>query len=97
MLKSGKAAGRKSLYYHYYEYPAEHAVRRHYGVRTSRYSLMHFYNDIDEWELYDLKKDPQQMRNIYGQPGTERLTKRLIKELHRLQDFYDDPIETTLH
>lgn len=97
MLKSGKAAGRKSLYYHYYEYPAEHAVRRHYGVRTSRYSLMHFYNDIDEWELYDLKKDPQQMHNIYGQPGTERLTKRLIKELHRLQDFYDDPIETTLH
>ena len=97
MLKSGKDSGRKSLYYHYYEYPAEHAVRRHYGVRTSRYSLMHFYNDIDEWELYDLKKDPQQMHNIYGQPGTEKLTRRLLKELHRLQEFYDDPIESTLN
>lgn len=40
-----------------HQYPAEHCVRRHYGIRTERYSLMHFYNDIDEWELFDLKKD----------------------------------------
>lgn len=93
----GRGDGRgRSLYYHFYEYPAEHSVCRHYGVRTSRYSLMHFYNDIDEWELYDLKKDPLQMHNIYGEPGTERLTKRLLKELHRLQEKYDDPIESTL-
>ena len=64
---------RKSLYYHFYEYPAEHAVRRHYGVRTERYKLMHFYNDIDCWELYDLQEDPMEMHNIYGQPGTERV------------------------
>lgn len=83
---------RKSLYYHYYEYPAEHSVCRHYGVRTGRYSLIHFYDDIDEWELYDLKKDPGQMRNIYGQKGTERLTRRLKDELWRLQVQYDDSI-----
>ena len=83
---------RKSLYYHYYEYPAEHAVRRHYGVRTARYSLMHFYNDIDEWELFDLKKDPQQMHNLYGQRGMEKITEKLRKELVRLQRQYDDPI-----
>ncbi|MCF0176443.1 MAG: DUF4976 domain-containing protein, partial [Bacteroidales bacterium] len=83
---------RQALYYHYYEYPAEHAVRRHYGVRTERYSLMHFYNDIDEWELFDLSEDPQQMHNIYGKPGTEGTVTRLREELVRLQKLYDDPI-----
>ena len=80
------------MYYHYYEYPAEHAVRRHYGVRTKRYSLIHFYGDIDAWELYDLKKDPEQMHNIYGQKGTEKLTKHLKAELLKLQEQYNDPI-----
>jgi arylsulfatase A-like enzyme len=83
---------RKALYYHYYEYPAEHAVKRHYGVRDSRYKLMHFYNDIDEWELYDLKKDPHEMNNIYGKPGTAGITKRMMKELWDLQVQYNDPI-----
>lgn len=80
---------RKSLYYHFYEYPGEHAVRRHYGVRTQRYSLIHFYNDIDTWELYDLEKDPMQMNNIYGKKGTEKLTKKLKNELKRLEKLYD--------
>ena len=83
---------RKSLYYHYYEYPAEHSVCRHYGIRTKRYTLIHFYNDIDSWELYDLKKDPEQMHNIYGKPGTEKLTKNLKKQLLQLQVQYNDPI-----
>ncbi len=83
---------RKSLYYHYYEYPAEHAVRRHYGVRTERYKLMHFYQDIDAWELYDLQEDPTEMHNLYGQPGTEELTKELKAELESLQVQYDDPV-----
>ncbi|MCH5181043.1 MAG: sulfatase [Prevotellaceae bacterium] len=84
---------RKSLYYHYYEYPAEHSVKRHYGVRTERYKLIHFYNDIDTWELYDLQADPHEMHNIYGQPGTEKVTKELRRELLRLQKQYDDPIQ----
>lgn len=83
---------RKSLYYHYYEFPAEHAVRRHYGVRTERYKLMHFYQDIDAWELYDLKEDPMEMNNLYGKAGTEELIKQLKTELERLQVQYDDPI-----
>lgn len=83
---------RKSLYYHFYEYPAEHAVRRHYGVRTERYKLIHFYNDIDCWELYDLKEDPSEMHNIYGQPGTETITANLKEELLKLQVQYNDPI-----
>ncbi len=80
---------RKSLYYHFYEYPGEHSVCRHYGVKTDRYALIHFYNDIDAWELYDLKKDPMQMNNIYGKKGTEKLTRKLKKELERLERKYD--------
>ena len=59
---------RNALYYHFYEYPAEHMVKRHYGVRTDRYKLIHFYNDIDMWELYDLQSDPMEMHNIYNEP-----------------------------
>ena len=83
---------RKSLYYHYYEYPAEHNVRRHYGVRNERYKLIHFYNDVDEWELYDLKTDPTEMHNLYGRPGMEKVTREMKKELLRLQVQYDDSI-----
>ena len=97
LLEGKKPANwRQSLYYHYYEYPAEHSVCRHYGIRTKRYSLMHFYNDINAWELYDLKKDPDQMHNIYGKPGTEKLTKNLKKQLLQLQVQYDDPIRLKL-
>ena len=87
---------RTSLYYHFYEYPAEHAVKRHYGVRTDRYKLIHFYNDIDVWELYDLQNDPMEMHNIYNEPGNEALIDSLKIELNKLQEQYDDPIETEL-
>ena len=85
---------RKSLYYHYYEYPAEHAVKRHYGVLYKNYKLIHFYRDIDAWELYDLKNDPHELHNIYGQKGTEKITRELRRELLRLQKQYDDPIRS---
>lgn len=97
LLKGEKPADwRKSLYYHFYEFPAEHMVKRHYGVRTDRYKLIHFYNDIDEWELYDLKEDPTEMHNIYGQPGYEKITEDLKAELVKLQTQYKDPIEQKL-
>lgn len=83
---------RKSLYYHFYEYPAEHMVKRHYGVRTDRYKLIHFYNDIDEWELYDLQQDPQELNNLYGKGGYDDVTKELRAELLRLQEEYKDPV-----
>lgn len=86
---------RKALYYHFYEYPAEHSVKRHYGVRNDRYKLIHFYNDIDCWELYDLQADPTEMHNIYGQPGTEAITAELRSQLKDLQEQYDDPIRFT--
>lgn len=84
---------RKGLYYHFYEYPAEHAVKRHYGVTDGRYKLIHFYNDIDVWELYDLKTDPTEMHNIYGQPGSEQTAERLMTLLRELEVQYDAPIK----
>lgn len=87
---------RESLYYHFHEYPAEHAVRRHYGVRTDRYTLIHYYNDIDSWELYDLKEDPQQLNNIYDTPEGQKIVQELEPELRRLQVLYEDPVDQTL-
>lgn len=87
---------RKSLYYHYYEYPGEHAVKRHYGVRTERYKLIRFYNDIDAWELYDLQQDPGEMNNLFGKAGYAEITEELRSELTRLQVLYDDPIRKTI-
>ena len=86
------AGWRKSLYYHYYEYPGEHAVKRHYGIRTERYKLIHFYDNIDSWELYDLQNDAQEMNNIYDRPEYQTIVTELKSELKRLQEQYDDPI-----
>lgn len=80
---------RTSLYYHYYEYPSEHAVKKHYGVRTDRYKLIHFYDDIDSWELYDLKEDPMEMNNIYGNEAYMAIQDELHTELDRLRVYYD--------
>ena len=88
---------RKSLYYHFYEYPAEHAVKRHYGVRTDRYKLIHFYNDIDEWELYDLQADPHEMHNIYADPQMQPVVQELRKELVSLQKQYADTLALRLN
>ena len=109
---------RKSLYYHYYDYPTYHLVRKHDGVRTEQYKLIHFYGkggeravaenkyqrqpgtseygcfqylksinyisddaDIDYYELYDIKADPNEMHNIYGQPGMQKVEKEMKKIL----------------
>ena len=77
---------RKTFYYHYYEYPGWHYVRRHYGVTDGRFKLMHFYEpDVDHWELYDLQTDPHEVHNVIHEPehATERA--RLEKELNRLR------------
>jgi len=82
--------GRDAIYYTYYEYPSVHMVKRHYGVRTERYKLMHFYYDIDEWELYDLETDPSEMNNVYGQKEYEKVQKKLHLRLKELRQQYGD-------
>lgn len=87
---------RDAIYYHFYEFPAEHAAKRHYGIRTMRYKLIHFYNDIDQWELYDLAEDPTEMHNVYGDPRYAKVQKDMHRRLRALQKKYDDPIEEEL-
>jgi len=84
---------RTSMYYHYYEYPhGWHNVMRHYGIRTERYKLIHFYNDIDHWELYDLESDPHEMKNIYGDPAYAEIVQGLKGELRKLQEKFGDTV-----
>ena len=83
-------ADRNALYYHYYEFPDEHSVHPHYGVRTERYKLMYFYDELDSWELYDLENDKKELNNIYGTPGTEALTDSLKQMLKELQVKYGE-------
>ena len=81
---------RKSIYYHYYEYPGPHSVKRHYGIRTERYKLIHFYNNIDQWELYDLEEDPGEVNNLFGQKAYEELSGDLLMQMIALQKQYND-------
>ena len=81
---------RDAIYYTYYEYPSIHMVKRHYGVRTDRYKLMHFYYDIDEWELYDLQKDPHEMHNVYDDPAYADVQKMMHGRLTELRKKYGD-------
>jgi len=80
---------RRSLYYHYYEFPGAHSVARHFGIRTERYKLMRFYQ-LDEWELYDLQRDPEELQNIWGRPELASVTAELRKELEGLRERYGD-------
>lgn len=84
------AKWRDAVYYHYYEYPSWHMVKRHYGVRTDRYKLIHFYNDIDEWELYDLEKDPKEMKNVYNDSNYANVAKMMHAKMRKLQKQYKD-------
>ena len=81
---------RDAVYYHYYEYPAEHSVKRHYGIRTDRYKLIHFYNDVDEWELYDMEADPKEMHNVYDSPDYADVCVSLHELLLETQRQYGD-------
>ena len=93
-LVSGKTSEwRDAVYYTYYEYPAEHMVKRHYGIATERYKLIHFYYDVDEWELYDLETDPHEMNNVYDDPACKEIREDLHKKLIELRASYGDSDE----
>lgn len=79
---------RDEIYYHYYELSFN--ATAHYGIRTKRYALMHFYNPVDGWELYDLQKDPHEMTNVYFKPEYQQIIPGLKKRLAALQVKYGD-------
>ena len=92
-LTAGKNKNwRQSMYYHYYEYPFYHHVQPHYGIRNERYKLIHFYYDMDQWELYDLKKDPNELNNIYVSKKETKLVSKLKSELYSLKKYYGNEL-----
>jgi len=86
---------RSSLYYHYYEYPAVHSVRRHEGVADKRYKLIRFYGPGvpggEEWELFDLETDPHELNSIYDEPAQAERVEKMKAELQRLREYYQVP------
>ena len=79
-----------AMYYHYYEFPFWHHVQPHYGIRSQKYTLAHFYYNIDVWELYDLEKDPGQVNNIYNDPNYAEVTTELKLKLKNLMIKFED-------
>lgn len=79
---------RTAMYYRYY-HPGHHNVAAHFGIRTDRYKLIYF-NKLDQWELYDLRKDPRETRNVYSDPAYAKIVEALKKELQRLKKEMKD-------
>jgi arylsulfatase A-like enzyme len=93
LFKGNTKGFRDAVYYHYYEYPSIHMVKRHYGIVTEEYKLVHFYYDVDEWELYDRKKDLNEMTNVYDDPAYHDVVKELKEKLTALRIKYKDSEE----
>jgi len=84
-----KKLKRQHLYYHFYEYNVDHTVLQHLGVRGERYKLIYFY-PVNEWELYDLKTDPYELKNLNRSPAHQKILSQMKKELLKLRNLYDD-------
>ena len=84
-----------AFYYHYYEFGSPHWVVPHYGIRTERYKLISYYTE-NQWELFDLEKDPDEMENLFIdnnrhiQPGYEAVVPQLVDQLKQLREKYKD-------
>lgn len=81
---------KNQVYYHYYEFPKPHKVQPHFGVRTENYKLICFYGDKIYWELYDLKKDPNELNNIYDKNQASAMVKEIRQKLEGLVKKYED-------
>jgi arylsulfatase A-like enzyme len=90
ILRGEKPAWRDAIYYQYFEYPGWHMVHRQYGVRDHRYKLIHFY-ERNRWELFDLQRDPHELRSVYGQRMYAQVQQRLQRRLTELRTQYREP------
>jgi arylsulfatase A-like enzyme len=81
---------RTAMYYRYYHDPGDHNTRAHYGIRTKTHKLIYFWKK-DQWELFDLVKDPNELHNLYGEPALAERTSRLKDALATLKrDLRDE-------
>ncbi len=93
LMKGETENFRDAVYYHYYEYPSVHMVKRHYAFVNEDYKLVHFYYDVDEWELYDRKKDKNEMTNVYDDPAYASVVTDLKERLRKMRAYYKDSPE----
>jgi hypothetical protein len=80
---------RPNLYYHFYEYKADHTVLQHLGIRGERYKLIYFYT-VNEWDFYDLQEDPQEQHNLIRSATHQSLITKMKKDLVALRKQYED-------
>jgi arylsulfatase A-like enzyme len=85
LLMGQSTQWRDDFLYEYYEYPAEHCVRKNRGVRTSRWKLIHFWEQPEEWELYDLRSDPDETQNLIGSRQHAAIVRQLRRRLSELR------------
>jgi len=89
VLKSANKKHRDQIYYHYFE-NGEHAVSPHFGVKVGQYKLIRFYKRVESWELFDLKNDPQELKNVYDDPKYKAIVKKMKKALSQQIKAFDD-------
>jgi len=85
LLKGETTDWRKDWLYEYFEFPGAHSVRKNRGVRTERYKLIHYYEEPEEFELYDLEQDPGETKNLYGEAAHAELVARLKQRIVELR------------
>ncbi len=86
LIRGNSAGWRKDWYYAFYEFPGPNMVPKNRGVRTERYKLIEYYEEIPkEYELYDLQEDPKELHNLYGDPRYRDLTEKLMERLNELR------------
>jgi arylsulfatase A-like enzyme len=90
ILEGRQAAWRESWLYEYFEYPAVHCAGKHRGVRTKRWKFIHYIQEPQEYELFDLENDPEERRNLYNDPAHKQQVADLSKELDRLRTLTND-------
>ena len=93
LFEDQKKWTRESVYYHYYEFPSVHMVKRHYGIVSKEYKLVHYYYDIDEWEFFDRKADPNELMNLYDHPKYQGIILKMKRKLKKLREKYKDSDE----
>jgi len=92
LLQTNKDANwRNEIYYHYYE--RSFGLTPHYGVKTKRYKLLHFYGPINSWELYDLENDQSEMHNLVNDSRYAAIISQLKERIKYWQDYYKDPVK----
>jgi arylsulfatase A-like enzyme len=93
LLSSTPPRWRTDWLYEYYEYPGNQQVRPCRGVRTERHKYIHYFTEPQEFELYDLQQDPDELHNLYGDPAHRALARELAARLEQLRRETGDHYE----